>query len=412
MESHDVIVVGAGLAGLTCAVELSRAGVDVAVLESSDAVGGRIRTDRVDSMLLDRGFQLLNPAYPALAGLVDLAALDLQFFEAGVVVASLGDRVALADPFRSPRDLRQDAARSTGSVLEKACFAAYAARCALDAPSRLRRLPDVGYGEALERARVRGRLRRSVLEPFLAGVLAEDEQRTSRRFVDLLLRMFARAAPGLPAGGMHELPQQIADLLPAGTVRLESRVEAVAGRTVQTAEGAMTADAVVVATDPLTAAALTSLPTPVTRGLTTFYHHVAESPAQRRLLHVDGDRNGPIVNTAVVSDVAARYCPDGALVATTVLGADDGSEMLARVERQLADIYGVGTSDWRLVRAYRIPVALPAMLPPLDFRQPVELGDGVFIAGDHRDTASIQGAIVSGRRAASAVRASLHSRHP
>lgn len=402
MTHHDVVVIGAGLAGLTCAVELTRRGLDVVVLEAGDAVGGRIRTDQVDGMLLDRGFQLLNPAYPALAGLVDLAALRLQSFEPGIAVASHGTRTVLADPFRSPRDLSRLFAGGTGSVVEKACFAAYALRCALLPAHRLKRLPDVSYGSALDQARVSGALRTSVLEPFLAGVLAEDAQESSRRFVDLLLRMFARGVPALPGEGMQALPQQVSDLLPANTVRLATPVRSVKGHAARSDDGAWYGRAVVVATDPVTASELTSLPPPRMRGLTTFYHHTATSPAERALLHVDGDRGGPVVNTAVVSDAAPAYCRQGALVASTVLGARDDAATLRAVGQQLSAIYGVPTDRWNLVASYPIPAALPAMLPPLDFRQPVDL-DGMFVCGDHRDTASIQGAIVSGRRAAAAV---------
>ncbi len=407
MDSHDVVVIGAGLAGLTCAAELSRRGLDVVVLEASDAVGGRIRTDHVDDMLLDRGFQLLNPAYPALKGVVDMPSLDLQCFDAGVLVASAGQRTALADPVRSPRDVLQALKGSTGSIVEKACFASYALRCAVAPPSRLRALDDIAYGAALDHAHVSGRLRRSVLEPFLAGVLAEDDQQTSRRFVDMLLRTFARGVPGLPASGMQALPEQVASQLPAGSVRLGVRASSVQTGTVRSDAGELRGRAVVVATDPRTAASLTDLPEPHMRGLTTFYHRAPTSPSSRRLLHVDGDRRGPVVNSAVVSDIAKRYCPSGALVASTILGAGDSSTVVMAVERQLAEIYAADVNAWELVATYPIPAALPAMLPPLNMRQPVGLGDCLFVAGDHRDTASIQGAIVSGRRAAAAVRRSL-----
>ncbi len=409
MSSHDVVVIGAGLAGLTCAVELTRRGHDVVVLEASDAVGGRIRTDRVDGMLLDRGFQLLNPAYPALTGLVDLPGLMLQSFEPGIAVTSHGSTSVLAHPLRSPRDIARLWAGSTGSPWEKARFATYALSCAVRSPSSLRRLPDIGYGAALDQAGVSGRLRRSVLEPFLAGVLAEDSQESSRRFVDLLLRMFVRGVPALPRDGMQALPQQVGDLLPAGVVRLQTPVTSLDGRTARSANGDWSGRAVVVATDPGRAADLTSLPMPRMRGLTTFYHRVETSPARRALLHVDGDRDGPVVNTAVVSDAAPSYCTAGALVASTVLGADDDAQTRLAVERQLSAIYGTSTQSWELVASYPIPAALPAMLPPLDFRQPVALGEGLFVCGDHRDTASIQGAIVSGRRAAAAVRRSLRA---
>ena len=121
------------------------------------------------------------------------------------------------------------------------------------------------------------------------------------------------------------------------------------------------------------------------------------------MLHLDGDRRGPVVNTAVVSDVAATYCSGGALVAATVLGDRADGATLAEIRRQLAVVYGTATSAWEHVATYAIAEALPSMVPPLDLRQDVALGDGRFVAGDHRDTASQQGAMVSGRRAARAI---------
>lgn len=403
MPNSEVVIVGAGMAGLSCALQLTRRGVDVVVLEASDAVGGRIRTDRVDSMRLDRGFQLLNPAYPALRGMVDLDALDLKGFGAGVVVASGGERSVLADPRRAPADVAGALDRTTGSLLEKARFVTYVARTALGSGKHVTRRRDQGYGEVLDAAGIDGRLRQRVLNPFLAGVLGEDAQESSRVFVDLQLRMFARGTPSLPSAGMQSLPEQVAAGLPAGSVHLGVRAMSVSDRTVRTEDGLWSGAAVVIATDGAQAAALTGLPVPLVRSLTTFYHRAEHSPASRALLHLDGDRQGPVVNSAVVSDVAPAYCVDGALVASTILGSTVDGETRSLVTRQLGRIYGVDASRWEPVATYAVPQALPAMLPPLQLRRPVALGDGLFVAGDHRDTASIQGAVVSGRRAAAAV---------
>jgi phytoene dehydrogenase-like protein len=402
-EHHDVVVVGAGLAGLSCAVDLSEAGHDVLVLEASDAVGGRVRSDIVDELVLDRGFQVLNPAYPALREWIDLEALDLQPFDAGIVVASHGHHTVVADPRRAPRQAGRALSHVTGSLREKLRFARYAARVTSMSRQRIKAQPDVPWGEALDAAGVGGRLRTGVIEPFLAGVLAEDGQETSRIFVDLLLRTLVRGTPALPAGGMQALPDQLAGRLPEGTIQLGSMVHKVSPGSVRTADGELRARSVVVATDGVTAAALTGIPRPRTRGLTTYYHHVAESPGHRKMLHVDGERRGPIATTAVVSDIAPTYCSRGALVATTVVGArrDDRTELATRA--QLAYIYRQDTSEWNQVATYAIEHALPAMLPPVDLRQPVDLGRGIYVAGDHRDTASIQGAIGSGRRTAKAV---------
>lgn len=407
MAHHEVLVVGAGLAGLACAVDLTRAGVDTAVLEKSDGAGGRVRTDQVDDMRLDRGFQLLNPAYPALDGFVELAALHLRPFEAGVVVARRSGRTVLADPRRSLRDIGSGVLGATGTAREKLRLARYVAATLPRGGQGVKARPDMPYGEALDRAGIDGSVRTAVLEPFLAGVLGEDRQETSRVFVDLLLRTFARGRPSLPRHGIRALPDQLSAHLPAEALRLSTSVHRVDERSVRTDDGELTAEAVVVATDAVAATALIGVTTPPMRGLTTFYHRVAVSPAHRPLLHIDGDRRGPVVNSAVVSDVAPDYCRDGSLVASTVLGADDGADIARTVLRQLSAMYAADTSKWELVATYRIPHALPAMLPPLQLRQPVRLAKTLFVAGDHRDTASVQGAIVSGRRAAAAVLQSL-----
>ncbi len=399
------MVVGAGLAGLVAADVVSSAGLDVVVLEASDGVGGRIRTDAVDGMLLDRGFQLLNPAYPAVARRCDLPALRLQPFDAGVVVAGASGNHVLVDPRRHRRGLLQDLPHRTGSLTEKAAFARYGLGVALRPVSSLRRRPDLSWGAALDAAGVGGELRHRVLEPFLAGVLGEDNQETSRRFVDLLLRTFALGRPALPAAGMQALPEQLAARLPAGCVRTGSPVRRVTRRQVATDDGSWRCEVLLVATDPVTAAGLCDLRPPVMRALTTCYFRAEHSPVAsgRPLLHVDGDRRGPVVNTAVVSDAAPTYCRAGSLIAATVLGGDAGPDLDRQVRGQLGLVYGSSTDAWERVATYVVQGALPAMLPPLQLRQQVALGDGLFVAGDHRDTASIQGALVSGGRAGAAV---------
>jgi len=402
-SSDPVVVVGAGLAGLACAQRLSRAGVEVVVLEASDAVGGRVRTDVIDGFRCDRGFQLLNPSYPVLKHVLELDQLDLHAFQAGVVAAYGSRQTILADPRRVPARLPQTVISPLGSLLDKLRFAAWAAS-SLQPVGRLLRRPDRTLAESLDRASVTGVLRTGVIEPFLAGVLAEWEGTTSANFAALLLRSFVLGSPAVPSLGMGRLPELVAASLPAGTVRLGAPVRSVRSDSVQTDDGRVAARAVVVATDPDTAGRLTGLPTPAMKSLTTFWHTAPEPPTRRRLLHLDADRRGPVVNTAVMTTVAPTYAPAGRpLVATTVVGAD-GSATAERVAREHSGlIYGVDSSRWELVTTHVVAAALPRLPPPLDARQPVRAPSGVYLAGDHRDTASIQGALVSGRRAANAV---------
>nr|WP_281363358.1 NAD(P)/FAD-dependent oxidoreductase [Nocardioides perillae] len=407
-QAAEVVVVGAGLAGLACAVELQRHGVAVEVLEASDAVGGRVRTDVVDGFRCDRGFQLLNPSYPAARALVDLDALALQVAGRGVEVLRPSGVARLADPTRHPRDLPATLASGLVRPGELVRLGRWAAP-ALGSVDRLLRRPDRTLGAALDAAGLRGsrdRLRREVLEPFLTGVVADDPAQVSERFARLLLRSFALATPGLPAAGMQALPEQLARRL-AQPVRLAHPAHGVRRRDdaveVLTAHGTWRARAVVVATDPRAAAALTEQPEPATRGLATWWFTAPEPVSSSPFLRVDGTRGGPVINTTVVSAWAPTYAPAGRpLVAATALLGAGAAPREDEVRRHLAALWQRPTDTWEVVVRHDVPHALPAAPPPLRHRREVDLGGGLLVAGDHRDTGSIQGALVSGRRAARA----------
>ncbi|MEO9139004.1 MAG: FAD-dependent oxidoreductase [Jatrophihabitans sp.] len=406
-ESCDVVVVGAGLAGLTCARDLHRAGLDVLVIEADSQVGGRIRTDRVDGMLLDRGFQLLNPAYPRAQTDLDLEALDLRTFGAGAVVARGGTRQVLADPRRSPRDTFSTATTGLGTLGQRMHLAAWIAEIGFGPARRIKQRPDAPFIEELVRRGIDGELVDCVLRPFLSGTLADGDLVTSRRFVELIVRTFVKGTPGVPAAGMQAIPEQVAANLPPGSVRCGQRVESVGAGIVETADDRLAARAVVVAAGPAASAALLGLDLGGTRALTTIYHLASASPAERVMLHLDGDRRGPVVNSAVMTDAAPSYAPGRTLIASSILGADDSAETEHAVRSQLAHMYGCDTQSWEHVRTYAIQHALPATPPGTPLRRPVRLGTGLYTCGDFRDTASIQGALVSGHRAAAAVRADL-----
>ena len=400
---HDVVVVGAGLAGLRCALELERRGLDVLVLEASDRVGGRVRTDVVDGHLCDVGFQLLNPSYPAVRSAVDVPALGLQSFAAGVQVRRDGVTALLADPRREPGSVVTTLASGLVTPGEVARLARWAAP-SLGPVRWLLRGPDTSLAASLDAAGVHGPLRHEVLEPFLAGVLAEDQGATSAQYVRLLVRSFLLGTPGLPRDGMRALPDQLAARL-RRPVRLGARAELGEGTTVRTPDGEVAARAVVVATDLTSAARMGVVPQARVNGLRTWWFSTTDPVPTSRWLRVDGDR-GPVVNTAVVSDAAPSYAPPGRRLvqATTLSGAPDDEGV---VRAELDRLWSTSTAGWDLLARHDVREALPLVAPPLVERRPVDLGGGRFVAGDHRDTSSIQGALVSGRRVARVVATSL-----
>lgn len=406
-----VVVVGAGLGGLAAARHLTRHGVDVTVLEGSDAVGGRVRTDLVDGYRLDRGFQLYNPAYPEGARVLDHEALDLRPFIAGarIVVDHRGRRRVerVADPRREPSWALPSLLARVGSPVSLARFGAYVVSRAVRSVESLSRDPDVTAEEALRRAGADSALMERVLRPFLSGVFLESELATSRRFLDVVLKSFVRGTPGVPAQGMQRIPEQLA----VGVdVRLNHRVAAASATAVEVDGGDVhRGEAVIVATDPATAAHLVpGVVAPQPHSVTTWYYRPDCAPGEladgQAVLVLDGEGRGPLVNTVVLSHAAPDYAPPGsALVSASALGVWDDPAQQSAVRKHLEWLYGVPTGKWELIARYPIPYALPAMPVPLDFRKPVRTADGLYVAGDHRDTSSIQGALVSGRRAAQAV---------
>ncbi|KHL09443.1 UNVERIFIED_CONTAM: hypothetical protein LK11_52665 [Mumia flava] len=406
----DVVVAGAGLAGLTAAARLQDAGLDVVVLERSDGVGGRIRTDLVDGFRLDRGFQLLNPAYPEARRTLDLDALDLRPFDAGVVVSTGLASYALGDPVRMPSTIVDDVRAPVGSWRDKAALAAWAAALGLAPGGLLRARQD---RPALDELRARGigdDLITSALQPFLSGVLADADLTTSQRVVGMLVRAFVRGRPAVPADGMQAIPDQLAARLRPGTVHLGVTVTDLAPGCAQTDDGKVQARAVVSAVDGHAAGRL-GLPGAPMRALTTWWFAADESPGTGAVLHVDAERRGPLANTVVMTEAATSYAPPGrALIAATEVGAHRRGAEAAR--RHAGVLYATDARDWELLRADVIEHALPAHPPGQPLRRRVALGDGVFVCGDHRDTPSIQGALVSGRRTADAVLAHLGTTAP
>ena len=392
----DVIVIGAGLAGLRAARVLADAGRSVVVLEASDRVGGRVTSDDVDGFVLDRGFQLLNPAYAELRDAVDLAELHLQMFGRGLAVSDETGLTVLADPLLHP----VTAVRSAGSryLRPSQLRGALAWLNASDSRSK-----DSSIARSFDAAGFDGPLRQ-VADVFLAGVLADADGETSAAFVRSLVGWFLRRTPGVPAAGMRALPQAMAkglDVRPESTVQSTTRTPD--GVQVRLAGGErLLARHVVVAVDPSCLAELTSLPAVAMRGLVTWWFATPVAPTERPLLFVDAERRGPVVNTAVLSNVAAGYAPEGQhlVQCSAVLTGPVPSE--EQVRQHASVIFDAPTDDWRLLAVHELPNSLPVMPPGMQ-PPPIDLGGGVFVAGDHVEGASIQGALLSGRRTAQAV---------
>jgi phytoene dehydrogenase-like protein len=411
MSDPDVLVIGAGLAGLACARHLRRHDLSVQVLEASDRVGGRVRTDTVDGFRLDRGFQVLLTAYPQTQLELDYQALDLHSFYDGALVRYDGDFHRIGDPFRHPFDALQTLFTRIGTPADKLRVARMRRRLTRESIPTIMERKERTALEALQgRWGFSASMINRFFRPFFGGIFFDRALGASSRMFEFLFKMFAEGRTVLPAGGMDRIPKQMRSHLPEEAVRMNAPVEAVDGQEVTLAEGeTQEAPAVVVATDAPAADRLVGDVTPVEgRSTACVYYAAPESPLDEPILLLDGDGAGPINNVAVPSDVAPGYAPDDrALVAAVVVGNPDtpDDELEREVRNQLIDWFGLAAGGWAHLRTVRIPYALPDQSPPF-LQNPdrdVRRRSGLYVCGDHARTGSLNGAIASGRAAARAV---------
>jgi len=406
----DVIVVGGGLAGLCCALKLHQEGMPFLLLEASDGVGGRVRTDRVEGFLLDRGFQVLLTAYPEAQRVLDYKALDLHYFYPGAMVRFGGKFHKVADPWRHPLDGLRGAFSPVGNLGDKVKVGRLRRKTMEGSVEDLFSRRETTTLEALLEIGFSEKMIDRFFRPFLGGVFFDRELGISNRMFEFGFRMFSSGETALPAAGMGAIPEQIASRLPGDSLRLNSRVESIQDRSVILASGEkVTAHALVLAAEaPEAARLLGEEKRPASRSTTSLYFAAEEPPIHEPLLILNGEGQGFVNSLTISSLVAPTYAPEGqALIAVTIIGLPSlrDDQLTEAVRSQLAGWFGPKVSAWRHLRTYWIRHALPLQIPPLpDPTAPAHpVRPGLYVCGEYGNPASLQWAMFSGRKAAEAV---------
>lgn len=406
----QVLIIGAGLAGLACARRLTNAGLACTVLEASDGIGGRVRTDRVEGFQLDRGFQVFLSGYPEARKTLNYAELNLMPFHPGALVRYAGRVHVMSDPFRRPQDLPQMLLGPVGSLADKFRMlrmrrdALQQRLCSVMKDSR-RPTRDVLQAYDFSNAMVRHFFR-----PFLSGVFLEAELSTPCWIFELVWAAFCRGATAVPRDGMGAIAQQLASSLPPGTIRLNHAVQQIQGSSVLLESGErLTTHVLVIATDDVTASRLRGehVPEASARGSMTLYFDAPVAPQRGPWLMLNGEGDGIVRTVCVLSEAAPSYAPPGrALISVTASGQDDTHEDVSQAIRlYLRSWFGSQVDEWRHVRTDRIHRALPpiSVLPSGDHIASPRVREHLYLCGDYRESGTLDGALLSGRKAAESI---------
>ncbi len=426
--SFPVLIVGAGLSGLTCALRLHQAGIPVHIIEASDGVGGRVRTDQVDGFLLDRGFQVYLSAYPQAGELLDLEALELQAFEPGAIVYDGKGLKRVMDVFRRPRYLIGSALSSIGSLADKMRVALLRFQTLGSSEEEIRDHKDQSTESFLREFGFSEKMINGFFRCFYGGIFLETELRTSSRMFEFTFKMFSQGSATLPARGMGSIPLQLARRLPAETIRINSPATSVTCSSVTLANGSVLQGSHVVLA---TQASQTSefIPSfsshaPQWRSVTNVYYAADKSPLKEAIIALNGSSKGLVNNVCVPSDVSPLYAPEGkSLISVSLLGLHRDEHIPTEVKKELAAWFGEQVDGWQHLRTDIIKHALPEQAPEEDQQNDTEADTGnhteapkgflkiddIMICGDHTTSASIEGAIISGNQTAAALLASIRA---
>lgn len=401
---YDVIIVGAGVAGLACAKVLEENQISYTVLEAGGRPGGRIQTDVVDGFQLDYGFQVLQTGYPDVGEYLDLTALQLQKFPAGVAVRFNGRFHTIADPRQHPLHLLSTVTAPLGTFGDRLAMLKLARRVCRGTFEDIFKQPEKLTLDYLGDCGFSDKFIKSFFVPFLAGACLDKEIKVSSRVLDYLFRVFSMGDAALPAKGMGEIPQQLVRSLAPDAIQCNSKV-------VQVSDGAVTLEDGGVINGKQVVLATSEPVIQELLGVQAVRRSVAESciyyfadwlpPFKEPFLLLNGDGHGPVNNIAFPSMVASSYAPAGKTLIAVVVVDDQyikRTDLEAEVRGQCSQWFGDVVSSWKHLRTCHIEHALPSQAPPTNspYNLPEPVNEGIRVCGEYKSLPGLQWALMSG----------------
>ncbi|MEM7109037.1 MAG: NAD(P)/FAD-dependent oxidoreductase [Bacteroidota bacterium] len=405
---NEVVIIGAGIAGLTCAIELEKRGTHPLIIEATDRVGGRVKTDEKDGYLMDHGFQVLLTAYPEAQHYLNYDKLELKTFDPGAIIYEVNRRYEISDPLRNPSSVFSMAfspvgglgdklkmAKLTGSLKKQSVEAIFNK----DELTTMAYLKDYGFSP---------RILTNFFTPFFGGIYLENELTTSSRMFEFVFKMFSEGHAAIPAKGIEEIPKQLLNQLKHTDIRYNTRVKQVSQEVVLENDEKLKPKKVVIATQP--EAIMDGFhEKPKYQSVLNLYFSCSKAVLKQPLIGLVTDENKLINNFCDLTAVSSDYSTTGERLISVSVNNDATLEVQEDVVQELVELTGLSATDFNYLASYPIPKALP-INQDLKYDMAateVKVHDDIFLAGDYLLNASLNAAMLSGRRAAEAVKSSL-----
>ncbi|MCL6258159.1 FAD-dependent oxidoreductase [Aquiflexum sp. TKW24L] len=416
MDQQKIYIIGAGISGLIAAYEFERAGYSPIILESSESVGGRVRTDSEKGFLMDRGFQVLLTAYPEAKRYLDYEKLNLKMFDPGALVFKPGDFFAIHDPLRNPMRLLGMAFSKVGTLKDKFKILSLTNGLKKKTEEDIFAAPSIPTIDFLRNYGFSETILDNFFKPFFKGIFLENELQTSSRMFNFVFKMFSIGNAAVPENGMQEIPNQLKNKLQKTIFHFNSPVERVEGKTIHLKEGKqLQADKIIIASRP--DKILTQLDGQFKeyRKVINLYFSLEKSFIAQPMIGLVPDAQFLINNLVFMTDVSKSYSSSGkALLSVTVTKDSKADDQLIKlVTVELESLTGISASFFHHIKTYEILEALPQVDDMQYTFSPTntKIQDDIYLAGDYLLNGSINAAMTAGRKAAEAVMLSLQPTH-
>ena len=400
-----ITIIGAGISGLTAAVYLHQKNYNVQILEATDRVGGRIKTDCVDGFRLDRGFQVLLTDYPETKALLDYQNLHLKRFIPGATVLYDGGQFDIADPFRRPSALVSTILAPVGSLKDKINIFLVKNKLVRMSNSAIFNQSETDTLSQLKKYGFSQKIIERFYKPFFSGIFLENELKTSSNMFDFVMKLFSTGDAAIPELGMEEIPKQLAALLPENSIQFETKVRAIENNTIYLEDGSqIVSDKIIIATEATGIASnYISQQKQKSHSVTTVYFEATKAPTTKAVVILNAATHKKWVNNlTVMSNISSKYAPTGkVLLSVSYNGIPEIEDTIVaeNMKAELKQWYGNQVDDWKMLKTYRIQYALPNQDSVCDelTKTDLQINDNLFICGDHLMNGSINAAMKSGR---------------